>query len=80
MVVPYQRWRLHHRHAGESCHGVDLGPELIGQAGRAIGAEARVKGFNVLLAGGINLVRDPRGGRAFEYFSEDPLLIGSGRA
>ncbi len=51
-------------------------PELIEQVGRVIGAETRAKGFNVLLAGGINLVRDPRGGRAFEYFSEDPLLTG----
>lgn len=51
-------------------------PDLIEQVGRVMGAEARAKGFNVLLAGGINLVRDPRGGRAFEYFSEDPLLTG----
>jgi beta-glucosidase len=51
-------------------------PELVEQVGRVMGAETRAKGFNVLLAGGINLVRDPRGGRAFEYFSEDPLLTG----
>ena len=51
-------------------------PELVEQVGRVMGDEARSKGFNVLLAGGINLVRDPRGGRAFEYFSEDPLLTG----
>lgn len=51
-------------------------PKLIEQVGRVMGAETRAKGFNVLLAGGINLVRDPRGGRAFEYFSEDPLLSG----
>jgi beta-glucosidase len=51
-------------------------PELIERAGQVMGTEARAKGFNVLLAGGINLVRDPRGGRAFEYFSEDPLLTG----
>ena len=51
-------------------------PELIEQAGRVMGAETRSKGFNVLLAGGINLVREPRGGRNFEYFSEDPLLTG----
>lgn len=39
--------------------------------------EARAKGFNVLLAGGVNLVREPRGGRNFEYFGEDPLLAGT---
>ena len=41
-----------------------------------IGSEARAKGFNVMLAGGVNLVRDPRGGRTFEYLGEDPLLAG----
>ncbi|WP_430443681.1 beta-glucosidase [Sphingorhabdus contaminans] len=51
-------------------------PELIRHAGATIGAEARAKGFNVLLAGGANLMRDPRNGRTFEYFSEDPLLTG----
>ena len=44
--------------------------------GEAVGAEARAKGFNVLLGGAANLIRDPRGGRDFEYFSEDPLLTG----
>ena len=41
-----------------------------------IGSEARAKGFNVILAGGINLMRDPRSGRTFEYFGEDPLHAG----
>ena len=45
--------------------------------GAMIGEEARRKGFNVLLAGGVNLARDPRGGRTFEYSGEDPLLAGS---
>jgi beta-glucosidase len=44
--------------------------------GEAVGAEARAKGFNILLGGAANLIRDPRGGRDFEYFSEDPLLTG----
>jgi beta-glucosidase len=44
--------------------------------GEAVGTEARAKGFNVLLGGAANLIRDPRGGRNFEYFSEDPLLTG----
>ncbi len=51
-------------------------PELIRTGGAMIGSEARAKGFNVMLAGGINLMRDPRNGRTFEYFSEDPLLSG----
>jgi beta-glucosidase len=41
-----------------------------------IGAEARAKTFNVLLAGGVNLTRDAWGGRDFEYVGEDPLLAG----
>jgi len=49
-------------------------PALARAAGAAIGREARSRGFNVLLAGGINLARDPRNGRNFEYLSEDPLL------
>ena len=51
-------------------------PQLIEQAGTMIGSEARAKGFNVLLAGGVNLVREPRNGRNFEYLGEDPLLAG----
>ncbi len=50
----------------------------IAQAGGAmIGAEARAKRFNVLLAGGVNLTRDPWNGRNFEYLGEDPLLAGT---
>jgi beta-glucosidase len=44
--------------------------------GAMIGAEARAYGFNVLLAGGVNLMREPRNGRNFEYGGEDPLLAG----
>lgn len=51
-------------------------PALLEQGGAMIGSEARAKGFNVLLAGGVNLTRDPRNGRTFEYLSEDPLLSG----
>jgi beta-glucosidase len=49
-------------------------PELARAAGAVVGREARSRGFNVQLAGGINLARDPRNGRNFEYVSEDPLL------
>jgi beta-glucosidase len=52
-------------------------PDLAFQGGRMIGAEARASGFNVMLAGGADLVRDPRNGRNFEYGGEDPLLAGT---
>ncbi|XVN45187.1 glycoside hydrolase family 3 C-terminal domain-containing protein [Novosphingobium rhizosphaerae] len=51
-------------------------PAVLHDGGAMIGAEARASGFNVLLAGGVNLTRDPRNGRTFEYLSEDPLLSG----
>ena len=51
-------------------------PALAFEGGAMIGREARRKGFNVLLAGGANLARDPRNGRNFEYLGEDPLLAG----
>lgn len=59
-----------------TAQGATWNVPLIEQGGRMIGAEARAKGYNVLLAGGINLMRDPRNGRTFEYLSEDPLLAG----
>jgi beta-glucosidase len=52
-------------------------PELAFKGGKMIGAEARASGFNVMLAGGVNLARDPRNGRNFEYGGEDPLLAGT---
>lgn len=51
--------------------------DLARQAGRVVGAEAHAKGFNVQLAGGVNLTREPRNGRNFEYAGEDPLLAGA---
>jgi beta-glucosidase len=51
-------------------------PELAYRSGVLLGTEARRRGFNVMLAGGMNLAREPRNGRNFEYFSEDPLLSG----
>lgn len=51
-------------------------PELAKRVGDVIGAEAHAKGFNVMLSGGVNLAREPRNGRNFEYAGEDPLLAG----
>ncbi|HLS85558.1 MAG TPA: glycoside hydrolase family 3 N-terminal domain-containing protein, partial [Burkholderiales bacterium] len=54
--------------------GASFNPKLVREGGEAIGREARSRGFNVQLAGGCNLARDPRNGRNFECFSEDPYL------
>lgn len=44
--------------------------------GQLIGAEARALGFQVMFGPGLNMMRDPRGGRNYEYMGEDPLLTG----
>lgn len=45
--------------------------------GTLIGHELRDQGFNMTLGGGVNITRDPRNGRTFEYAGEDPLLAGT---
>lgn len=49
-------------------------PHVSEAGGKMIGLEARLSGFNVMLAGGVNLAREPQNGRNFEYTGEDPLL------
>jgi beta-glucosidase len=56
--------------------GASFDPALARASGAMVGREARSRGLNVMLAGGVNLARDPRNGRNFEYLSEDPLLSG----
>jgi beta-glucosidase len=45
--------------------------------GALIGRELRAQGFNMSLGGGVNLTREPRNGRTFEYMGEDPILAGT---
>jgi beta-glucosidase len=45
--------------------------------GTVIGQELRAQGFNMTLGGGVDLAREPRNGRNFEYAGEDPLLAGT---
>jgi beta-glucosidase len=45
--------------------------------GAVIGSDLRAAGFNMTLGGGVDLVREPRNGRSFEYAGEDPLLAGT---
>ena len=44
--------------------------------GALIGRELRAQGYNMGLGGGVNLTREPRDGRTFEYMGEDPILAG----
>jgi beta-glucosidase len=54
--------------------GATFNPALARQGGAIVATELKARGFNVALSGGINLVREVRNGRNFEYISEDPLL------
>src|SRR5229473_1610436 len=51
-------------------------PEAAHRYGDVIGRELRAQGYNQSIGGGVNLARDPRNGRLFEYAGEDPLLAG----
>ncbi|HIL97359.1 MAG TPA: glycosyl hydrolase [Pseudomonadales bacterium] len=50
--------------------------ELIHSVGVALGEECRTEKVSVLLGPGVNIKRNPLGGRNFEYFSEDPYVSG----
>jgi beta-glucosidase len=52
-------------------------PDAAYEYGALIGRELRAQGFNMSLGGGVNLTRDPRNGRTFEYLGEDPVLAGT---
>ncbi len=44
--------------------------------GKALGEEALAQKVNVILGPGVNMKRNPRCGRNFEYYAEDPYLAG----
>ena len=45
--------------------------------GALIGRELRAQGYNMTLGGGVDITREPRNGRTFEYQGEDPILAGT---
>ena len=44
------------------------------QFGSVLGSEAAYRGKDIILGPGLNIIRDPRNGRNFEYLTEDPYL------
>ena len=52
-------------------------PALSYEIGTMLGQEMRAMGFNMSLGSGINMIREPRNGRIFEYKGEDPVLAGT---
>jgi len=52
-------------------------PQAACEYGALIGRELRAQGYNMTLGGGVNLARELRNGRNFEYQGEDPILAGT---
>jgi beta-glucosidase len=52
-------------------------PEAACAFGTVIGKDLRAQGYNMTLGGGVNITREPRNGRTFEYLGEDPILAGT---
>ena len=52
-------------------------PDAAYEYGKLIGTELRAQGFNMTLGGGVDITREPRNGRTFEYLGEDPILAGT---
>ncbi|KAI1136251.1 glycoside hydrolase family 3 protein [Hypoxylon sp. FL0543] len=60
--------------------GATFNQELLEEAGKKMGEEAKVKGAHAILGPTINMQRGPLGGRGFESLGEDPFLAGLGAA
>lgn len=59
------------------CLAATWNPDVAHATGEAIGQEARLRGKDIMLAPGVNILRTPLCGRNFEYLGEDPLLAGA---
>ena len=50
--------------------------DCVKAMGESYAKDYRAQGFHIALGPGLNIIRDPRCGRNFEYYSEDPFLTG----
>lgn len=73
--------RLHGKPYAPGCYppGILLGctwnPVVVRMVGEALGMECCLYGIHYLLGPNVNILRDPRNGRLFEGYSEDPYVI-----
>lgn len=60
-----------------TCYASTWDTSLLYRLGQELAQQARLKNAQVILSPTINIHRDPRAGRNFECFSEDPLISGN---